>query len=78
MKMLVSGISVRDGEKVAYILFDEGERSAEGIIPECKIIKNKGFDDDEVKQLEIYMKGNLIDLKKQAASINPIKAMIEE
>ena len=34
MNMLVSGISVIDGEKKAYILFEDENRSAEGIIPD--------------------------------------------
>ena len=37
-----------------------------------------GFDDDEIGQLELYLKGNLGELKKQAASVNPIKAMMED
>lgn len=78
MNMLVSGISVIDGEKKAYILFEDENRSAEGIIPDCKIVKNNGFDDDEIGQLEIYLKCNLGELKKQAASVNPIKAMMED
>lgn len=78
MNMLVSGISVRDGEKVAYVLFDDGERKAEGVIPDCKIVSNHGFSDDEAAQLEQYMIGNLMMLKKQAASINPIKAMMDD
>lgn len=78
MNMLVSGISEKDGKKVAYIMFEDDIRSAEGIIPECSITSNNGFTDDEVAQLEDYMKENLAMLKRQAAGINPIKAMMKE
>lgn len=76
--MLVSGISEKDGEKVAYILFEEGDCKAEGLIPECVINSSVGFSNEEVSQLEMYMKGNLGMLKKQAASVNPIKAMMKD
>ena len=78
MNMLVSGISEKDGKKVAYIMFEDDTRSAEGLIPECSITSNNGFTDDEVAQLEDYMKENLAMLKRQAAGINPIKAMMKE
>lgn len=81
MNMIVSGISEKNGEKIAYILFEENrlgkKLSAEGNIPACKIMKNEGFTEDEVSQLEKYMQDNLAMLKKQAASVNPIKALIQ-
>lgn len=77
MNMLISGISMKDGEKIAYIMFEEGNSKAEGNIPSCKITSNKGFSEDEINQLENYMRENLAMLKKQAASINPITAMMK-
>lgn len=78
MNMLVSGITGKGDQKIAYVCFEEDTRLAEGIIPDCKITKNKGFTDDEVHQLEIYMKDNLAMLKRQAAGINPIKALFQD
>lgn len=77
MNMLVSGISMKDGEKIAYIMFEEGDCRAEGNIPSCKITSNKGFSGEEVAQLENYMRENLSMLKKQAAAINPITAIMK-
>lgn len=77
MNMMVSGISKKDGHKVAYVMFEEGKRFAEAEIPKCKIIENHGFSEAEVVQLEIYMKANLQALKKQAAGVNPIRAMLK-
>lgn len=54
-------------------LFTDGSRSAEGKIPDCKITKNTGFDEDEVKQLEAYMSRELPQLKKMAAGIDIMK-----
>lgn len=78
MKMLVSGVSDKNGEKIAYVSFDDGDRMAEAVIPECKIIKHHGFDDEELSQLVEYMKDNLAMLKRQAAGVNPIKAMMKD
>lgn len=76
--MTISGISLKDGKKVAYVRFVEGEMYAEGIIPECKISKHAGFNDEEILVLENYMRENIGMLKRRAAEINPLKAMFEE
>ncbi|MDD6038954.1 MAG: hypothetical protein PUD20_09210 [bacterium] len=76
MNMLVSGISHKDGKKIAYVRFEDGDCFAEAVIPECRVTKSAGFSEDEVHQLVDYMKNNLAMLKKQAAGINPIKAMM--
>lgn len=76
MKMTVSGISEKNNEKFAYVEFEDGKLFAQGTIPDCKITKNQGFSDEEVKMLEDYMIANLAQLKKQAAMINPFRAMM--
>lgn len=78
MTMLVSGILEKDGKKIAYISFEEEGRSAEAVIPDCKVTINRGFSDDECVQLEAYLKDNLAMLKRQAAGVNPIRAMMND
>lgn len=78
MKMIISGVSLKEGQKVAYVLFEEGEHIAEGIIPECKIISNKGFSQEEVELLEGYLQDNLAVIKRKAASVNPFRAMMKD
>lgn len=73
----VSGIFTRDDRKIAYVSFTDGGRSAEGIIPDCVITRNKGFSEDERSQLEAYMKRELDSLKKTASGINVVKALME-
>ena len=75
--MQVSPICNRDGEKYAYVTFSDDKRHAEGEIPKCVIISNDGFSKDEIYELEDYMEKNLDMLKKMAASVNPIKAMMK-
>ena len=77
MTMQVSGICIKDGKRMAYVNFSGGGKAAEGIIPECRIVKNSGFEENEVGQLELFMKMNLTKLKKKAASIDPVRAMMK-
>lgn len=72
LNMSVSPVCMKDGEKCAYISFSDGIRTAEGRIPDCKIITNKGFSPEEVAQLENYMSMELAMLKRIAAGIRLI------
>lgn len=77
VKMTVSPICVKDGEKYAFVSFTDGTRTAEGKIPDCKILTNEGFDTDEVSQLEKYMQLQLADLKKMAAGIRVMDSFLK-
>lgn len=78
MNMLVSGVSSKEGKRIAYVLFEDGERSAEAVIPDCRIVSSKGFSKEELDQLAEYLEANLQTLKKQAAGINPLRAMMQD
>ncbi len=69
MKLSVSPVCKKNGETFAFVTFTDGARTAEGKIPDCKIISSDGFDEGEVGMLEMYMKQNLLQLKKMAAGI---------
>ena len=77
LKMSVSPICAKDGEKYAFVSFTDGARTAEGKIPDCKIIFSNGFSAEEVEQLEIYMKQELSQLKRMAAGIRLIDAFMK-
>ena len=76
LNMTVSPVCTKNGTKVAYVSFTDGERTAEGEIPVCRITQNKGFDANEVEQLENYMRRELTALKKMAARINVLDAFM--
>jgi len=78
LTMQVSGICRKDGKKYAHVTFslEEANKKAEGTIPDCKITSQNGFTEEEIAQLELFMKMNLGRLKKKAASIDPIRAMM--
>lgn len=77
VNMSVSPICVKDGEKYAFVSFTEGSRTAEGKIPDCRIISNKGFSQEEVEQLEGYMQREMPQLKKMAAGIRLFDAFMK-
>ncbi len=78
MKVVVSGVSQREDKKVAYVLFEDGDFSAEGIIPDCKIIANKGFSDEKISDLEEFMRNHIMELKNKAVEINPFRALMKD
>lgn len=78
LNMTVSSVCEKDGKRYAFVTFADGERVAEGRIPDCTIISNNGFETDEVKMLELYMKSELTSLKKMAAGVRWIEAFMEE
>ncbi|MCR4729132.1 MAG: hypothetical protein K5796_10885 [Lachnospiraceae bacterium] len=77
LNLLISGVITKDGENKACVYFSEGERYAEGYVPDCKITSQKGFSEEEIEKLEAYLFENLADIKRKAADINPIKAMMK-
>lgn len=77
INMTVSPVCAKDGKKYAFVSFTDGERFADGKIPDCKIILNKGFNQEEVKQLEEYMKSELATLKRMAAGIHVMDAFLK-
>ncbi len=83
MQLRVSPVCSKDGEKFAFVTFTEENgkgkkmRVAEGKIPDCKIISSEGFDEGEVGMLEMYMKQNLLQLKKMAAGIRLFDVIIK-
>ena len=77
LKMTVSGIVPKDGRQNIYVVFEDGTRRAEGCVPDCVITAQNGFEDEEVKMLELYMKQQQDVIRELAKEINPIKAMIK-
>lgn len=76
--MSVSPVCVKDEQRFAYVAFTDGERNAEGKIPECKIVAATGFDENEIHMLEEYMEQELPRLKRMAASIRLMDAFMKE
>ena len=77
LKMSVSPICEKDGKRYAFVTFSDGTRLAEGKIPECEMISNRGFSEEEIEKLKEYMQKELPQLKKMAAGVNVFGALMK-
>ncbi len=68
----------KDNKRIVRVKFertgDQGVEIAEGLLPDCKIVSQNGYSDEEVTQLEEYLRGNLDEFMSKAKVIsNPLK-----
>ncbi|MCR4902675.1 MAG: hypothetical protein K6A23_07445 [Butyrivibrio sp.] len=66
------------GKKIVRVQFERGGRDgveiAEGILPESKIVKQKGYSREEIEKLELFLSQNSEDIMKKAKTIsNPLR-----
>ena len=76
IKMSVSSMTRSGDKKAVYVLFQDGDKSAEYSLPECGLIRNKGFSEDELKSLKEYMDNEQDSIYAMAKGVNPIKALM--
>lgn len=72
LRMTHSCILSRGKEKIVRVTFEGDRTYAEGIVPSGKIEKQRGFSEDEVQQLEIYLKLNKDEIMNKAKAITGI------
>ena len=65
--MSVSGMTRTKEDKAVYVLFTDREKSAEIAIPGRRVISNKGFSDEEMKQLCFKIYQNIERVNRTAA-----------
>ena len=78
LRMSVSSMTRTKDSKAVYILFTDGEKSAELTLPECKVISNKGFTDEEIAGLKYYISSDRETIYAMAKKVNPMKAMMKD
>ena len=77
IEMSVSPITHdKNGKPQVFISFTDGERTAEGRIPGARIHANKGFSDEEVHALELYMKKEKATILSMAKKIDIMAAFL--
>ena len=76
IKMSVSSMTRSDDKKGVYVLFSDGDKSTEFVVPGCKVINNKGFDEEELKQLRDYVDNEQDYIFSLAKTVNPMKAFM--
>lgn len=78
IKMSVSSMTHNEEKKGVYVLFTDGDKSAEFIVPGAKIINNRGFTEEELKQLRDYVENETDYIFSLAKTVDPLKAFMGE
>lgn len=78
LRMSVSSLTHTKDNKAVYILFTNGNKSAELSLPECKVINNSEFTDEEVAGLKFYIKNDRETIYALAKKVTPVKAMMND
>ena len=78
IKMSVSSMTRNGDNKAVYVFFQDGKKSAEFALPECRVVKNSGFDEEEIEKLREYVDGERESIFGMARKINPVKALMKE
>lgn len=72
IKLTYSCVLAKEKNKVVQVRFERGKDFAEGIIPEGVIERHSGFTNEEVEQLELYLRQNRKDIIEKAKQITGI------
>jgi hypothetical protein len=80
IKMNVSPVFRKDGEKSIYVLFEDGTKKAEILLPEpgreIKALMNNGFTEEEIKGLLSYVENDRDTITEIAGKVTPLKAFL--
>lgn len=76
IRMSVSSMTRNDDKKGVYVLFTDGDKSAEFVLPGAKILSKKGFTDDELKDLTAYVNNQADEIYEIAKKVDPMKAFM--
>lgn len=74
--MSVSSMTRNKDKKAIYVFFQDGDKTAEFTLPGCELVKNKGFSDDDIRQLKDYINNEQDTIFAMAKQVNPLKAMM--
>lgn len=77
IKMSVSAMTRKDDKKGVYVLFTDENNTAEFMLPECKLVNNAGFSDEDINRLKDYLDNQQEYIFSLAKQINPLKSFIE-
>lgn len=76
IKMNVSSLSRKGEEKSVYVIFSDGEASAEFRLPECELVHHKHFSEEEIGQLKEYVSAERAYIYQIAGKVNPLKGFL--
>lgn len=74
-----SAAFMKNGKKSVSVRFErnDGKDFADGLLPDCVIEKQKGFSEEEVEQLEVYLMENADDILNKAKEMSKITNILK-
>jgi len=78
IKMSVSSMTRKGDKKAVYVLFTDGDNSAEFSLPGSSLLSNRGFTKEEIQQLKEYIDNEQDYLFGLAKGINPLRGFMGE
>lgn len=76
VQMNISSVIRKDGNKAIYVLFSDGDKCAEFILPDKKVLKNSGFSVEELKKLKDYLENDLDRIYSMANKVKPLNGFL--
>ncbi len=76
IRMFVSSMTRSGDKKGIYVLFTDGDKSAEFCIPDMRLVKNAGFSKEEIKSLLEYMENEQEYIYSVAKNVNPLNGFL--
>ena len=76
VRMSVSSMTRTGDKKAVYVMFQDGDKSAEYSLPGCRLVRNMGFIDSELNSLKEYIENEQDSIYAMAKGVNPIKALM--
>lgn len=76
IKMNISSLIRKDGDKAIYVLFSDRDKEAEFVVPEGRLLNNKGFSAEEIAKLKNYLHNEQDYIYSVAKKVNPMKGFM--
>ena len=73
VKLTHSGFLSAQGRRAVSFRFERGEDVAEGMLPPGKVTKNKGFTEEEIAGLELYLEMQCDEIYAKAKELGKFK-----
>ena len=71
-----STVLSKNGKPFVSVMFERGKDLAEGTVPDCVITKSEGFTEEEIEELEDYMKAQRKEIIENAKRISDIRHLL--
>lgn len=70
IKMTHSSVLNKQGKPFVSVMIEREKDCAEGSVPECRITKSQGFDEEEIRELEEYLRNHGQEIIEEAKKIS--------